>query len=351
MGGAGVVVQADELKTFCIKILEKIEVDAADAQVLADSLVEADLRGIASHGVARLPSYCKRFRQGLVRKKAEFRLLKETAATALVDARGSLGQVVAVESMRLAIRKARAAGAGVVGVRNSTHLGALAYYSTIAANENMVGLVATNGSPRMAPWGGVTRLLGVNPWSIAIPAEDQPIVLDISNSNVAYGKIRLAAKKGERIPPTWAMTKNGEPTTDPNEALGGVLLPMGDHKGYAISVVIELLAAAMTGANMGPEVGPLDDLSRPQGVGHLLAAIDVQAFIPLEEFKSRCNRLARILRSSEPIDPSRRILLPGEPEETLRRDQLRGGIRLSSTVASELAELARELDVSFPCLS
>lgn len=281
---ATMAIVASRLTSFVTKVLERIGVPSQDARTVADTLVEADLRGVHSHGVMRLPNYVQRIQAGLVRAAARLEVTVEGAAFARMDACNSLGQVASVAGMDLAIGKARGAGVGVVGVAHSTHFGAAAYYVMRAAAEQMIGIAITNTLPLMPPTGGAAAVVGNNPIAYAIPAgSHRPVVLDIATSIVARGKVQRAQGRGERIPLGWGVDRHGAPTERPEEVMnGGMLLPVGGHKGFGLAMVFDLLCGPLTGAGWSAGIAglALPEHNRPQDVGHLFMALDVGRFRP-----------------------------------------------------------------------
>ncbi|MGI6097253.1 MAG: Ldh family oxidoreductase [Dethiobacteria bacterium] len=335
-------VHAEKLRQYCQNALVKIGIPDEDAYIIADSLVHADLRGIDSHGVARLPAYIARFRTIPWRP---LKVLKDIYATVLIDAGDGPGQPATVKGMHLAIDKAKKFGAGVVGIRASNHFGAAGYFAAIAAEKNMVGIVTSNAPARLAPWGGTTPLLGNNPWSIAVPSnKDYPIILDISNSVVAAGKIRIALEKGEKIPVGWAMDAEGRPTADPQKALDGVLLPIAGHKGYGITLMLEILTGILVDSGFSTGVGAIDDADRAQNMAHLLIVIDIERFATLERFKENVGRLIGTLKASKHAEGVEEIFMPGERSYRKMQERLRSGIPLLSSVVEKI----EALETDFP---
>ena len=269
-------VTVPQIEEFSAMVLSWVGIPEGDAKITAHILAQADLRGIDSHGVARLPIYVKRIRLGLINKEPEIKIVGENAGLAVVDGDNGLGQVVANHAMKLCLRKARENGVSFVAVKNSNHFGIGAYYAMMALEEDMIGIVGTNTSPLMAPFGGKEPLLGTNPIAVAVPTkEEHPVVLDMATSLVPRGKIEIYARKGEKLPLGWAIDADGRPTQEPEEALKGTLLPMGGPKGYGLSMVVDLLAGAVAGAAVGGGVGSLfGNMERPQNVGHFMLAVD-----------------------------------------------------------------------------
>ena len=236
-------VSPPRLARFVAAVLAAVGVPAGDAGLVADGLVTADLWGHQSHGVLRLSWYVNRIRAGVMRAVTTPETVSDTGPLAVVDGHDGVGQVLAAHAAREATRRAREHGVGVVGVRNSNHFGTAAYFTRMAARDGCVAILATNASPAMAPWGGRGRVVGTNPWSIAAPAgRHDVVVMDIANTAVARGKVYLARQRGEPIPAGWAIDADGAPTTDPAAAIAGAILPMAGHKGYAISLMMDVLA-------------------------------------------------------------------------------------------------------------
>jgi LDH2 family malate/lactate/ureidoglycolate dehydrogenase len=332
-----VYVDSGELRQFCTRLLKKANIDDESSGCIANLLVQSNLRGHDSHGVVRLPTYLERF--GKIKWETP-RLVVDNKATALIEGNNCMGQVCAVNAMNLAIEKARKFGIGVVGVRNSNHFGPAASYSMMASEENMIGFAFSNASPRLAPWGGLEPLLGNNPWSFAFPCNKGfPVVLDISNSIVAAGKIREAATKGELIPEGWAMDKEGNVTRNPCDALKGLLLPIGGHKGYGITMVVDILSGILTGSGFATQIKGIDDTNDAQNVGHLLGAINIDNFIPIKEFLERIGKLIDIVKNSKKIQGMKEIFVPGEIEYRTSLDRSKGGIPMPKTVFDRLNDL------------
>ncbi len=341
---------SDVLREFTEQAFQRVGVPAEDAALVADSLLEANLRGVDSHGVGRLlVPYIHRLRAGGINPRPAVRLVAESPATLLVDADNGLGAVAATKAMQWGIERARHNGAAWVGVRHSNHFGASAYYALLAAQQGMVGLALTNSPPAMAPWGGREPLLGTNPLALAVPTDEEPLVLDMATSLVAKGRIVLAQASGQtEIPAGWALDARGQPTRSVAEALQGTVMPLGGHKGSGLALLIDLLCGALTGAAMATGIGQLHgNLDRPQGIGHLLGAIDIDQMVPLTEFRRRAGELARQVRAAPRAEGVERIFTPGELEAETRRRRLAEGIPLSEGVRRELQALAAELGLSF----
>jgi len=343
-----VLIPAPRLKTIATLLLKAARVPPADAELGADSLVEANLRGVDSHGVQHLPIYVERIRLGLVELHPTFPILNEANSTALIDGQNSLGQVAAMHAMELAIAKGREAGTALIGVRGTNHCGMLAYFAMRAVREGLIGFASCNGPANMAPWGGKDLLISNNPICFAIPAgEDLPIVLDMANSVVAKGKLYAARSKGESIPEGWALDKHGQPTTDPSAALnGGSLVPVGRYKGYGLALVMDVMAGLMTGSGFGLGVGSLHhELTRGMNLGLLMGAMNVESFMPLPTFRQLVDTYVQQVRSSTPAPGFERVYLPGELELESRARRSAEGIPIPQKVWEALVTTGQELGI------
>lgn len=335
-------VSPEALAAFATAACVALGVPDADAHVLADSLVQADLWGHQSHGVMRLSWYAARIRSGVMQAKTVPEIVVDGGALAVVDGREGIGQVLARNAMCDAIRRAKTHGVGVVALRHSNHFGTAMYYTLMAASEGCVGFLATNASPAMAPWGGRRKAIGTNPWSIAAPAGGlPPMVLDIANTGVARGKVYLAKQKGQAIPLGWAINSAGEPTTDPGEAIAGLILPMAEHKGYAIAMMMDVLSGVLTGSNFGSGVNGPYQSDKRSGCGHLILVLDIAAFQPIAEFNARMEQLIGEIKSVPLAKGFDEVFYPGELEA---RNDLRNrqqGLQLPIDTLDDLKQLAR----------
>ena len=318
-----------------------------DAHLAADTLVQADLWGHQSHGVLRLPWYVARLRAGVCDPVAQPELVVDAGAIAVMDGHDAMGQVLTTRAMEDAIRRAKAHGIGAVALRRSNHFGTAMYFTLMAARAGCVGFLSTNASPAMAPWGGRRKTVGTNPWSWAAPAGAlAPMVLDIANTGVARGKIYLARQKGQTIPEGWAITAEGAPTTDPAEAIDGIILPMAGHKGYAIAVMMDMLSGVLTGSAFGTGVHGPYQTERRSGAGQLMIALDIAAIQPLAEFGARMERYIAELKSVPLAKGFDEVVYPGELEA--RNDvRLRAeGLVLPPDTLADLRKLADELGLT-----
>jgi LDH2 family malate/lactate/ureidoglycolate dehydrogenase len=341
------VLYANQLKQICLDVLRAVKSPEDEAEVVADSLVKANLRGIDSHGVIRLINYVKRVENGTIVPGARFTIIREAASTALVDGCMGFGQVAGVRAMNLAIKKARATGIGAVSVRNTNHFGMAAYYAMIALKNDMIGLVTCNTSPHVTPWGGRKPLLGTNPICIAVPSgQDIPIILDMATSAVAIGKIQLAAKEGKTLPEGWAVDKNGKPTTDPVAALKGALLPFGGAKGYGLAFMVDVISGALAGMACGKDVCSLLPEESKSSMGQFHLALNIDSFISISEFKARVNKLVHELKSCPPAPGYSEVLIPGEIEYRTEQKRLADGIPLDDETWQVLKRLCGKLGIN-----
>lgn len=345
------VVEPGVLADFGAGVLESLGVPAADARLVADSLVTAELWGHASHGMLRLPWYVERLRSGVMTPVTEPEIVLDAGGVLVLDGRQGIGQVLADAAVTAGVERARRHGISAVAVRNSNHFGTAAYFTRRAAEAGCVSILTTNASPAMAPWGGRAKAVGTNPWSIAAPAGGRGVaVLDIANTAVARGKIYLAAERGLPIPEGWAAEADGTPTTDAAKAVGGLILPMAGHKGYAISFMMDVLSGVLTGAEFGTGVhGPYQP-DQVSGCGHLAITIDIATMLAPEEFDARMERLIDEVTSVPAAAGVERIYFPGEIEALSRADKETHGVELAQHTWESLAILGRACGVPLPGL-
>ncbi len=344
-------VPADRLFSFVVSVLVKLEVPEEDARVVADNLIMADLRGVGSHGVQRLRRYVDGIRSGGVNVHPNVRVVTEGPSHALVDGDEGLGQVVGRFSMELAIRKAREMGIGVVVARNSNHYGIAGYYSLMAVEHGMIGMSMTNSRPLVAPTGGVERFLGTNPISIAAPTGERPFLLDMATSIVPIGKLEVYRRKRLDIPSGWAIDGEGRLTTSVEEVFnGGALLPLGGfgelfggHKGYGLSVMVDVLTGLLGGGTWSRHVKNTSE--RHSEVDHFFMAINVESFVPIEEFKENMDRMIEELKNSRRHPDFERIWIHGEKGFLTRETRMRIGIPIYKGVLSELNGIGEEVGV------
>lgn len=345
------LVGAEELQTLVKAILGRVGVPDEDAALVADSLVKADLRGMNSHGVLRLPVYVRRLQQGGFKPDRKGRIVRETAGTVLIDGEHGLGAVLSARAMDEAMARAKRNGIGAAGLFNSNHNGEGAYYVLRAIENGMIGICTTSGSPISPPWGGRTKLTGPLPITVGAPAgKELPIVLDAALGMSSRGKILYHAEKNMPLPEGWLVDAEGQPTTDAEHIRkGGWILPIGGYKGWGLVVVMEILASVLTGAALGGDAGELyADVTRHQKNGQFFIAINVGAFMDPDDFRARMDSYIRTTKDSEKLAGVDEILMPGEPEFRREQRHLINGIPLGRKVMEEVLALAGELNVEVP---
>src|SRR5687768_1368930 len=336
----------DQLEHFALSIFEKIGCPPKDAKLATEVLLSADLRGIDSHGIARLSGYVRLWKKKRINSTPNIRIVHESPSTAVVDGDAGLGLVVAPVAMEIAIRKAEQAGTGWVSVKNSNHFGIAGYHAMMALPYDMIGIAMTNASPLVAPTFSVERLLGTNPIAVAIPADKQPaFVADFATTTAANGKLEILQRKNLEAPIGWVQTKNGKSSTDPNEAKhGGALIPLGSdrehgsHKGFCLGAWVDIFSAVLSGANYGPWVPPfvafLDPPSDPvgEGIGHFFGAMRVDAFRPASEFKTHMDNWISRFRKAKTIEGEDRVIIPGDPEREMEELRRSNGIPINPKI-------------------
>jgi L-2-hydroxycarboxylate dehydrogenase (NAD+) len=342
-------VSAGRLRTFISQAFKKVCVPASDASILAELITEADLRGTDTHGVFRLPLYVRRIKAGGINARSNIRIVEEQASTALVDGDNAMGHLVMRFAARIAIDKARETGVGWVGARMSNHAGPAALYAMMPLAHDMIGLYFAVGSNNhLPPTGSAEALLGTNPIAVAIPADREPaVVMDMAPTVTAFGKVRLKAAQGEPMPVGWMIDRAGNPLTDPKRAGEGFLLPIGDYKGYALSLIIGLLAGTLNGAAFGRDI--VDFIKHPgaaTNTGQSILAVRVDAFCPVEVFKRNVDIAVCTIRESQRLPGVERVWLPGEQSHNTRIERLARGIPIPPTLRKSLDELAGELNIS-----
>lgn len=342
-------VAPDTLRAFTSDCYQVLGMPADASNLVADTLVQSDLWGHPSHGVMRAFWYAKRLQSGATSATSTPELLPGAGAIRVMDGHDGVGQVVAAAAMETAIEAAKAHGIGAVAVRNSGHFGTAMYFTRMAARRGCIGFLSTNASPAMAPWGAMEKRLGANPWSWAAPAgKHPPLMLDIANTAVARGKLYAAEARGEPIPSDWAIDSQGRPTTDAAAGIAGTILPMASHKGYAISMVIDMLSGILSGSGFGTGVtGPYVPEGQ-SGAGHLALAIDIEACRPLPEFEADMEDLIEEIKSARPTPGSSGIFYPGEIEAKNEARISQEGITLPEAVTTELRTESARLGVTCP---
>ena len=341
-----VTVSPEMLREFCAAILRGAGVPHDEAKIVAESLVDADCAGLASHGVSRLSDYLRRLDDGLVAASTKLTMVCETAATALLDAGNGWGQVASAAAVNVCIDKARKTGIACVTVRNSNHNGTAAFWTRRLAKAGMIGISGTNGSPVMAPFGSLEESLGTNPISISAPSPGSaPIILDMATSAQARGKIIVAKKNNESIPEGWALTRDGRPTTDAQEALDGVLLPMAGAKGSGMAMMIDILCGVLSGANFGADVPRMYVDKAPQRLGHFFIGLNVESMMPMADFLARMAIRESQTRMSRPIPGFDAVRMPGDVEHIRIANAERDGAPMPGGVYDELVATAQRYGI------
>lgn len=349
------------LFSFTKAVLEKLGCSEAHAELATKVLLSADLRGVDSHGVARLSGYVRLWEAKRANMQPDIRIIHETPSTAVVDGDQGLGLVVAPFAMQVAIDKAINVGTGWVGVQNSNHFGIAAYHAMMALPYDMIGITMTNASPLVAPTFSTERLLGTNPICVVVPAGDEPpFVADLATTTAANGKLEMLQRRNKHAPTGWIQDKDGNISTNPHELKsGGALLPLGgdrehgSHKGYALGAIVDIFSAVLSGANYGPWVPPFPayvpmPTEMPgKGIGHFFGAMRIDAFRPAEDFKFHMDNWIRRFRRAKTVDGEEQVLIPGDPEREIEQNRLEGGIPLLNAVAEDLQYLGEKLGVSF----
>ncbi|HUG90570.1 MAG TPA: Ldh family oxidoreductase [Planctomycetaceae bacterium] len=353
---------ADGLQAFTARVLEHFGVLPDDAGRAAEILVLSDLRGIDSHGLARLAAYCELLRAGRINPRPNVAVVRETPGTATVDGDNGLGLVVAPRANEIAMDKADRVGTGWVAVRNTNHYGIAGWYVLEALKRGQIGWAMTNTSRITAPLWGAERMLGTNPIAIAFPGRDEPpIVIDMATTAAAFGKIEMAIRRNAPIPDGWAIDAQGRPTTDPQAMVdGGAMLPLGSdrlrggHKGYCLGAMVDLLCGPLSGANWGP-CTPGFALAHPEpgrrvglGIGHFFGALRIDAFIDPDEFQRQIDDWIRTFRRTKPAPGTSGPLIPGDPEREAERINRAAGVPLIESVLAELRKLAAEVGIPLP---
>ncbi len=352
-GQSGPRVAFEDLTSFCISAYAQAGVPQEEAAIVGRLLARADLRGVASHGVSRLPIYIKRLEMDYARKVCQFEVLRQKGAVAYVNAHGSMGHVVSHRAMQLAMELAQSHGIGWVTVKDSGHFGVTGLFPMMALEQDLIGYICSNSAPMMAPYGGKTRIIGNNPLAYAFPtARHLPIVVDFSCTVVASGKLILARKKGEKIPLGWAVDSQGRPTTDPYEGYegGGSLMPVGAHKGYGLALAHEIISSLLGGGKWTMNIKSLYEVDESgiQGTCHSFMALDPDCFVGKQEFKKHLDDYIDAIKASGAAEGVAEILMPGEPEAMTESEFRKNGIALAQNTVDELKTLAERLKLDHP---
>ena len=347
------------LREFTNEVFIRMGCSEAHADKASEVLLSADLRGVDSHGVARLSGYVRLWEAGRINATPHIRIVHETPSTAVVDGDGGLGLVVAPFAMEVALQKAAVAGTGWVSVKHSNHFGIAGYHAMMALDRDMIGMAMTNASPLVAPTFAKERMLGTNPIAVAIPANEQPaFVADFATTTAANGKLEILQRKNQEAPTGWIQDKDGASSTNPHELRsGGALLPLGgdrehgSHKGYCLGAIVDIFSAVLSGANYGPWAPPfVSFLPLPpdpvgQGLGHFFGAMRVDAFRPADEFKAHMDNWISRFRNATPVE-GQQVLIPGDPEREMEKERKEQGIPLLEPVVKDLREVGEKFKLS-----
>ncbi|MEE1945326.1 Ldh family oxidoreductase [Pedobacter sp. KR3-3] len=350
----------EQLRNFTYSVFERMGCNDEHAKLATDVLIRSDLRGIDSHGVARLSGYVRLWEKQRINATPNIKVVHETPTTATVDGDGGLGLVVAPFAMQIAIQKAKQYGSGWVAVKNSNHFGIAGYHALLAVEQDMIGMSMTNASPLVAPTYANERLLGTNPICYAFPAgHHPPVVVDMATAAAANGKLEIAQRSNTAIPDGWVQDAKGQQSTNPNELKnGGSLLPLGSdkahgsHKGYGLGATVDILSAVLSGANYGPWVPPFVAFLEPptdpvgEGIGHFLGAMRVDGFRPVADFKNHLDNWIERFKGATTVDPDKKVIIPGEPEYAFEQERKLEGIPLIDVVVNDLNELATKLGIA-----
>ena len=352
----------NDLLSFTNQIFIKAGCNNYDAEKASISLLSADLRGIDSHGVARLSGYIRLWEKGRINMQANFKIIHETPSTATIDADGGLGLVAGGFAMNIALNKAKNVGTGWVAVKGSNHFGIAARHAMMALEDDMIGIAMTNASPLVAPTHSTKRMLGTNPMAFAIPAMHEPaFVADFATTTAANGKLEILQRKNLSAPNGWIQDQNGDNSFNPNElSKGGALLPLGgdrehgSHKGFCLGAVVDIFSAVLSGANYGPWVPPFVAFLEPpanpvgSGIGHFFGAMRVDAFRPAEDFLNNMDIWIRAFREAPSIEGQPAVVIPGDPERIAETERKKNGIPIIEKVVEDLRQLGEKMNVVFP---
>jgi LDH2 family malate/lactate/ureidoglycolate dehydrogenase len=347
------------LYNFVHSVFSKMGCDKEDAILATKVLLSADVRGVDSHGVARLSGYIRLWEAKRINAQPQIKVVHETLSTAVVDGGAGLGLVVAPYAMQVAIDKARQAGTGWASVRNSNHFGIAGYHAMMALDNDMIGIAMTNASALVAPTFSVERMLGTNPIAVAIPANEEPaFVADFATTTAANGKLEILQRKNAEAPYGWVQNREGKPSRDANELKnGGALLPLGSdrehgsHKGYALGSIVDIFSAVLSGAGYGPWAPPFPAyVPMPQnmpgdGLGHFFGAMRIDAFRPADEFKQHMDNWIKRFRNAKTAEGYDKVLIPGDPEREIELIRLKQGIPLVDAVIEDLEKIGKKWEL------
>jgi LDH2 family malate/lactate/ureidoglycolate dehydrogenase len=339
-------IPSERLEEFIAAAFQAVGIPPDDAHTIADLMTRIDLRGLDGHGIFRLPPSIQRIKAGGINVNANFKIARETDSTALIDGDNGVGHLAVNKAVRVAMDKAEKCGVAWVGTTNSNHAGAASIYAMMPMERDMIGLyIAVGSANHLPPWGGIEMLLSTNPIACAIPGlEEPPIVLDMATTVASYGKVKLAADRGETMPEGWMIDAQGNPLTDPKRADDGFLLPIGGYKGYGLALIFGLLAGTLNGAAMGRDVIDFNkDFESATNTGQLIIAVDIKAFADVEAFKRNVDGVIRAMKQSPTLPGVEEIFLPGEQSHAKWVKRTRDGVPIPETLMARLDTLAAEL--------
>ncbi|WP_241558888.1 Ldh family oxidoreductase [Oceanobacillus halophilus] len=342
------IVTVENAKKFAIESCSSFNISEEESKIFAEVLVEADMRGIMTHGLIRLPDYIKRIKKCGMEPKLNIEIIKDWPWGGSLNAGNGIGHVAAYKGMQWVIGKAKKHGMGMATMNMSNHFGIASFYSIMAAEQNMIGIAASNSPPIMAPWGGMKANIGNNPIAISVPGKDFPISLDIACSVSARGKLYKAQREGTQIPKNWALNAKGEETTSPAEALEGVLLPLAGHKGYGIALMIDILTGILSGGTVSPNIKGKYDYSAPRDIGHFFLAIDIERFLPVETFLENLDEYVKVLQNTETGENVDKVRVSGESGSIRRKHHIENGIPYHLSTIKILDEMA--IDIGIPLI-
>lgn len=357
-----IIFDPDKLREFTFKVFVHLGIPEQDALQATDVLAYSDEHGIDSHGIARLKTYVDLLLAKKINPRPNLKIVREKHAVATVDGDNGLGLVIGPKCMEIAITKARVYGQGSVSVYHTNHYGAAGYYPLMAVKHDFIGMATTNTTKGVAPFNGIEKMLGTNPLAMGFPTGTEPIVLmDFASSTVAYGKLEIASRAGEKVPLGWCLDEKGQPTEIPERMMnGGALLPLGStpegsgHKGYCLGGIVDIMSAVLSGANWGPFAVPFA-IDSPQsakqvgkGIGHFFGAWDVEGFRDLAEFKQGMDEWVRTMRSTAHLQGNPKVQIPGDPEWAAFKVRMKEGIPLQVPVVRDLERVSASIGISFP---
>lgn len=341
----------EELRNLTVRLATAVGVRPEDAEIFAHALIDADLHGVSTHGISRLNIYLQRIEKGLIDPRAEITIKRNGGSVLALDAGNGLGQVQAVKALNMLLPLAKQNGVAAATIQNSQHFGALSYYCNRAADEGMILLAMTNCEPAMSPAGGYEAFFGTNPIAASFPTgKSFHVKIDLATSIIARGNIIAAQKKNQKIPEGWALDKEGNPTTDAQQALLGTVLTMAGHKGYALALMVEAFSGILSGAAIGSSIGSMyKDLDRKQDVGHFFCLFNIAAFIDPEEFRRRIDETIDRIKNSKKCPGVDEILIPGERSARNAKANAAAGVNVTPETIRELEQWCQRLCVPFGC--